>query len=406
MAKTKSKASITAPKAFHAAAGTCGIKPSGAPDLAIIASLAPARSAALFTQNAFPGAPVIVSKKHIKHTTNRAFVINSGIANVATGKRGVNDAIKMCSALAHHLNCDPHQIIPASTGVIGDFLPITKITQGINSIAPHLSASSKTDAAVARAIMTTDTRPKSALRKIKLGSTTITIGAIAKGSGMIAPNMATMLCFITTDADISTPLLRAALTSAANAPASLNRLSIDSDTSTSDTVAILANAAAANTPIRSKNAHYKKFAAALTDLTCDLAYQIISDGEGATRVIRIIINSAKSDADALTLARSIADSPLVKTAVHGSDPNWGRIIMAAGKTNATINPDKLRIRIGNTTVFRNSRPTTFNPAAVSKSMKAPQVTIQLDLNIGHASTQFLACDLSRQYITINADYHT
>ncbi len=397
---------VTAPAGFRAAAGTCGIKPSGAPDLALIVSDVPARCAAVFTQNAVVGAPVIVGRKHTARGPMRAIICNSGIANVATGQRGINDALAMCGTVAKNIECKPTEVLPCSTGVIGQRLPIEKITAGIDRLTEALGRNKRADADGAQAILTTDTRPKAARRSVNIGSTRITLGGIAKGSGMIAPNMATMLAFVTTDADIAAPLLRQALKAAVNADASFNRLSVDSDTSTSDTVAVLANGMAGHRPIRSSGADPRKFTEALTELCRDLAYQIIADGEGIEHVIRVRVSGARSQPDALRVARSVADSPLVKTAVHGLDPNWGRLAMAIGKSGAPVKPDRLTLRIGRTTVFRRGAPRPFNASAVRKTLKRFEVPIDIDLGSGKGSCEFLGCDLTRQYITINADYHT
>ncbi len=399
--------SVTKPLGFRAAAGTCGIKPSGSSDLAMIVCDHPATAAAMFTTNAVVGAPVTIGRNHIKGGKLRAIVCNAGIANVATGKRGIQNAIRMCTTLADAVGCDPYDVLPTSTGVIGHALPIEKITTGITQLVPRLTRTARMDTATARAIMTTDTKPKSALRTIKLNGKSVHIGGIAKGSGMIAPNMATMLVFITTDVDITTAPLRKALRDAVNTDASLNRISVDTDTSTSDTTAILASGLAGNRRITSASeAGYARFGEALTDLCQDLAYQVIADGEGAEHVIRVIVEGAKSQAQALTCARAIADSPLVKTAVHGTDPNWGRIAAAAGRSGATVDPTKMTIRIGDTTVYRKAEPANFNAGKTSRLMKKPEVVIRVSLGLGQGRVEVLGCDLSREYVTINADYHT
>jgi glutamate N-acetyltransferase/amino-acid N-acetyltransferase len=399
--------SITRPRGFSAAGGTCGIKVSGAPDLAMIVCDRPAVTAAVFTTNAVVGAPVTIGRRHVRRGRLRAIVCNSGCANVATGQRGLDNAIRMCKAVAEQVGCQPHEVLPTSTGVIGHQLPISKIAAGIADIATTLSRGDAADAAAATAIMTTDTRPKAAHRALRLGKATIHVGGIAKGSGMIAPNMATMLVFITTDADIAAGALRRALRDAVNADASLNRISVDTDTSTSDTVAVLASGLAGNDRITSTAAPgYAKFAAALCDLCRDLAYQVISDGEGAEHVIRVTVDGAKSQPDALRVARAVADSPLVKCAVHGADPNWGRIAAAAGRSGAKVDSERLVIRIGKTAVYRKSGPAKFSEAALSRVMKQPEVHIRVDLGLGKGHAEVLGCDLSREYVAINADYHT
>ena len=398
--------SVTVPTGFRAWGGRCGIKDSCKPDLALIVSDVPARVAAVFTQNAVVGAPVTIGRKHAKAGRCRAFVCNSGIANVATGKRGLADAIAMCQAVAEAIDCDPHHVLPFSTGVIGQTLPIEKITQGIGELAGHLDRGGGADASVAYAILTTDLEAKPARRQIKLGSKTVTIGGVAKGSGMVAPNMATMLGFITTDCDISAPLLRRALRDAVNADASFNRITVDTDTSTSDTVAIMANGMAGNTPIRAAGPAYNKFAKALAEVCCALAYQIIADGEGVEHVIRVRVSKAASEKDALRVARSVADSPLVKTAVHGGDPNWGRLAMAVGKSGAKVDPSKLSLKLAGAQVFRRGGPVDFDAGAVSEAMRQPEVLIEVSLGLGTSECEVLGCDLSREYIAINADYTT
>ncbi len=343
--------SITVARGFRAAGGTFGIKKSGKPDLALITCDVPAALAAVFTTSRIPSEPVQLGRLHVKGGKGRAIICNSGCANASTGKQGLVNALAMCRQVARHLGCDATEVLACSTGVIGHQLPMDKILPGIDALAAKLDASPAADAAAAHAIMTTDLVPKSALRTVRIGRSTVTIGGICKGSGMIAPNMATMLAFITTDAAISPAMLRAAIRQAVNADASFNRISVDTDTSPSDTVAILASGLAGNVKITRRDAAFDKFAAALTDLSRDLAYQIISDGEGVTRIIRVIVQNAKTDADALTAARAVADSPLVKCAVHGGDPNWGRITAAVGRSGAACEAKKLTVKVGPVTVY-------------------------------------------------------
>ncbi|MBI1368416.1 MAG: bifunctional glutamate N-acetyltransferase/amino-acid acetyltransferase ArgJ [Planctomycetes bacterium] len=402
----KAHRSITAPHGFRAAAGPFGIKASGKSDLCLIVADAPCAAAAMFTQNKIPSEPVQLGRKHMKGGSLQAIVINSGCANASTGKPGLEDALTMCTAVAKHVGCKPQQVLACSTGIIGRRLPMDKINKGIDTLVGRLNRGSRPDADAAAAIMTTDLVAKPALRKLDLGGKPVTIGGIAKGSGMIAPNMATMLGFITTDAAISVPLLRAALKDAVNADASFNRISVDTDTSPSDTVAVLASGLAGHAPIKTRGAAYRKFADALADLCRDLAYQIISDGEGVTRVIRVKVEAAKSPADALKVARTVADSPLVKTAVHGGDPNWGRLTAAAGRSGAAVVANKLRVNIGAIEVYRDGQPTSADLHALGRLMRQPEVVITLALGMGKSRCEFLGCDLSREYITINADYHT
>ncbi|MBI1373777.1 MAG: bifunctional glutamate N-acetyltransferase/amino-acid acetyltransferase ArgJ [Phycisphaera sp.] len=398
--------SVTAPRGFRAAGGICGIKKSGKPDLALIVADTPCRVAAVFTTNRIPSEPVQLGRRHAASGRCQAIVCNSGCANASTGKRGYDNAVKMCKRVAKHVGCDPRHVIACSTGVIGHQLPMDKVLPGIDTLSAQLGDGARADAAAARAIMTTDLVPKATFRQVKIGGKTVTLGGVCKGSGMIAPNMATMLAFITTDADITLPLLRAALRDAVNADASFNRISVDTDTSPSDTVLLMASGLSDAKPIRKRGPEYARFCDALNEVCRDLAYQIISDGEGVAHVIRVRVERAKTNPDALRIARTVADSPLVKTAVHGGDPNWGRLTAAAGRAGASIRAEKLVVRIGNVTVYRNGRPTNVDLARLERLMKQDEVTITLQLNLGAGSCEFLGCDLGREYITINADYHT
>ena len=403
--------SVTLPKGFHAAGGTCGIKASGKPDLAIIAADAPCAAAGMFTRNRVLGAPVIVAKRHLgpkQHGPARAIVCNSGNSNVATGQAGIDDAIAMCRAAAEALGCDPGEVLPCSTGIIGRPLPMGKIVPGIAEQAARLHRSPDVDREVATAILTTDLTTKAATRTVKLDGTTLRLGGVCKGSGMIAPSLATMLAFITTDAEIAPAVLHAALQEAVRA--SFNRVTVDTDTSTSDAVLVLASGAAGNPAITQSNGDaYGAFRGALTDLCHDLAYQLVKDGEGATAVFRVVVRGAKTMEDADRVGRSVAESPLVKCAVHGHDANWGRLAMAVGKSGAALDPEAMELFIGKTAVFENEMPIRLTPAkerALEKVMAKKEVTFTVDLHQGDASCEWLGCDLSREYITINADYTT
>ncbi len=401
--------SITRARGFRAGGACCGIKPSGKPDLAMIASDRPARLAAVFTTNAVVGAPVIVGREIAAGGVAQAVVVNSGCANVATGARGVADALNMCGATGDAVGCDPQLVLPASTGVIGRALPIETILAGIAELGPRIAANPEADRAAAHAILTTDRRPKAAWRSLKLGRANIHVGGIAKGSGMIAPHMATMLAFITTDAAVGLPQLRKALRIAVNAEASFNRISVDTDTSTSDTVAILANGAADHPRPAANSGELADFTRALTEVCQELAYAVIADGEGARHVIHVTVTGAASQADALNVARTVADSPLVKTAVHGGDPNWGRLVAAIGRADARVDPAKLTVGICGSTVFRRGEPTRFDANKVARAMA--RFDVPIEINLGRDSRDrgrcvFLGCDLSREYVSINADYTT
>lgn len=399
---------ITWPLGFHANGGTCGIKASGRPDLAMIVADAPCAAAGVFTQNKMPGAPVIVGKRHIHSGTARAIVANAGCSNVCTGERGIRDAVEMCQLVAKH-TCigdaiEARSVLPCSTGVIGRYLPMEKIRKGIASLSQTLGRGKAFDDATARAIMTTDLVPKSASLSLKIGGRTVRLAGIAKGSGMIQPNMATMFAFITTDAAITPAALRASLKTAADL--TFNRLSVDHDTSTSDTVLVLASGKAGNKTLPKP---HTEFTAALTALCKDLAYQIVKDGEGATKVFRVVVRGAKSQKDADKIGYTVTGSPLIKCAVHGGDPNWGRLVAAVGRSGAAVRPDKLTIHIGDVCVGRDGFALE-HPAARRKKlealMAAREITFTIDLGLGRGETEWLGCDFSKEYVSINADYTT
>jgi len=409
MDKTMKNKTITSPKGFLAAGVPCGIKKSGKNDLGLLVCPTGAKAAAVFTTNKIVSAAVTVCKRHVKNPRISAVVVNSGNANACTGEKGIKNAIAMCSKTAKELKIDNRQssienVLVASTGIIGEHLPMQNIYAGIEKAALQLSDSSKAGLDFAMAIMTTDTRPKQAVRVLEISGCKVTIAGTVKGAGMIAPNMATTLCFITTDAAISKLLLAGALKSAIGD--SLNRLTVDGHQSTNDTAIILASGLAGNRPIVSKCPRYKKFAKALGELCDDLARQMALDAEGATRMFKVVVNSAATKADAAKACRAIADYPLVKCAVHGGDPNWGRIICAAGSVGVKLNPEKLSCKIGQITVFKNGKPAKFDPGKVGKIIMQTEHTITVDLGAGKASDFCYGCDLSAEYVRINADYHT
>jgi len=408
MNKKRDITGITSPKGFYAASGTCGMKPSGMPDLALIAAETDCAAAGVFTRNKVPGEPVKVSKKHLRTGFARAIICNSGVSNVCTGDTGRRNALMMCRLVANAIDVRPESVLVCSTGVIGVPLPMDKIKPGIAAICGRLTRGGSIDKQVATAILTTDLVPKTASRQFTLGGKTITLAGVAKGSGMIAPNMATMLCFITTDAAIKSACLSYALKQAVNQ--SFNRISVDEDTSTSDSVLVLASGKAGNRAIsQTSGRNYHVFFRALTDLCCDLATRIVRDGEGATKLIRVVVTGARSERDADRVGKTVVGSPLVKTAVHGGDPNWGRIVMAVGRSGAAVNPSRLSVSIGGSAVFRNGCPVEQTKASLRKlqqCMNSKEVEIVINLKLGSVRSQWLGCDLSRQYIDINADYTT
>ncbi len=395
---------ITSPKGFLVAGLSCGIKKSGKPDLGMIVCPTGAKAAAVFTTNKITSAAVQISKKHIKSTNVSAVVVNSGNANACTGQQGIKNAIKMCSETAKQIEEDPHSVLVASTGIIGEQLPVKKITSGILKAAAKLSANAAAGLNFAKAIMTTDTKPKQAVRRIEISGKKVTIAGTVKGAGMIAPNMATMLCFITTDVAITKPLLSKALKAAIGN--SLNKLTVDGHQSTNDTAIILASGLAGNRPVVNQCPRYKKFVKALSELCDDLAKQMALDAEGATRMFKVVVKGAATKAGAAKAARAIADYDLVKCAIHGSDPNWGRIICAVGSAGVKLNPAKLSCKIGDITVFKNGAPRKFDAKRASKVIYKTEHTITVDLGAGKQSDFCYGCDLSAEYVKINAHYHT
>jgi len=395
---------VTSPKGFEAGGLACGIKISGKKDMALLLCPDGATAAAMFTTNKIVSAAVTVCKQHIKNETIKAVIANSGNANACTGTKGLADAEKTCVLLARQIGAKADEILIASTGIIGKHLPMPKINAGIKKICKTAKNTASAGADFAKAIMTTDTRPKQAMRTLTISGKKITIAGTSKGAGMIGPNMATTLCFITTDVNIAKPLLNSAFKEAIGG--SLNKLTVDGHQSTNDTAIILASAVAANPVIRSRCPRYKKFANSLADLCTDLAKQMALDAEGATRMFTVVVKGAATKADAAKAARAVADYDLVKCAVHGADPNWGRIICAVGSAGVKLNLNKLNCKIGDITVFKNGRPAIFNPAAASKIIAAKEHTITINLDSGKYSDFCYGCDLSRDYIKINADYHT
>ena len=330
----------------------------------------------------------------------QAVVINSGCANVATGAEGVAENERMAEQVAAVVETIPEHILTASTGVIGVRLPMAKIETGITKLGQSGSAES-----FAEAIMTTDLVPKTAQTEFSLGGATVRIGGACKGSGMIAPNMATMLAFLTTDADIRPKALDAALRRAVDV--SFNCMTVDGDTSTSDQCILLASRYADNKPIEEpEGPEFETFVAALSEVCVTLAKKVARDGEGATKLVEVRVTGAPSDADAKKVGRTIAESPLVKTALFGNDPNWGRLMMAAGRAGVPFDPDNASATLADIEVFKNGVPAVFDKAAASEAMKADEVLVTVDLGAGEGKATFYTCDFSYEYVKINAEYTT
>ncbi|MHB0912820.1 MAG: bifunctional glutamate N-acetyltransferase/amino-acid acetyltransferase ArgJ [Armatimonadota bacterium] len=380
---------ITYPKGFLAAGVRAGIKETGE-DLALIYSETPASAAGVFTTNAVKAAPVLLSAARVPSAGVQAVVANSGNANACTGEQGMLDAGEMAARAAALLDLDPEGVLVASTGVIGRAMPMDLVRAGISAAANSLS---RDGAAAARAIMTTDLRPKEA--QAEVGNARI--GGIAKGSGMICPNVATMLAFITTDAGLSPEALQKCLAASANV--SFNCLTVDGDTSTNDTVLALANGQAGEVPL-------DDFQAALDAVCISLAKQVAADGEGATKMVEVEVRGAASFANARKIALTIANSPLVKTALFGNDPNWGRVLAAAGRAGVAFDPARVSLRFGGVPVLAQGEPLPFDEKAASESLRGPEVCIMLELGEGPSSAKVWTCDFSYDYVKINAEYHT
>lgn len=395
---------VTAPKGFLAAGISCGLKQSGKRDIGIICCPTGAKAAAVFTTNKVVSAAVTVCKQHIKTGDAEAVVVNAGNANTCTGKLGLKNAEAMCRITAELIDSKANNVLIASTGIIGHQLPMEKVNNGIILAAAKLSSIPDAGNDFAQAIMTTDTRCKQACKTLTIGGANITIAGTTKGAGMIGPNMATTLCFITTDAAISKNLLQNALKDSIGN--SLNKLTVDGHQSTNDTAIILASGLAGNKSITKQDSNYKKFAFALAELTTDLAKQMALDAEGATRMFTVAIKGAATKDEATKAARAVADYDLVKCAIHGGDPNWGRIICAVGSCGVKLNTNKLTCTIGNVTVFKNGQPAKFDPKKVSKIISQKEHTITVNLGAGKFTDFCYGCDLSKDYVTINADYHT
>jgi glutamate N-acetyltransferase/amino-acid N-acetyltransferase len=389
---------VTVARGFRAAGIAAGIKASQSLDLALIVADAPAHAAAVFTTNRAVAAPVVVSREHLTRSggSARAIVVNSGCANACTGAEGLQAARDMAAETARVVGCPVDQVLVASTGVIGVALPIDKVRAGIPLAARALGADQ--GAAAARAIMTTDPFPKEAATKIAGG---ISIGGMAKGSGMIEPMLATMLGFVTTDAIVPPALLSRALNDAV--ADTFNAITVDGECSTNDCVMLLANGASGTTVDETT---YPAFLAGLTDVCRALALGIVRGGEGATKLVTVIVRGAASREDARRAAKAIANSPLVKTAIHGGDPNWGRLIAVAGRAGVAFELERAAVTIGDTVLFRNGRPYDEAAPVAAEYLKGTDLTVSVDLGAGAASSTVWTCDLSADYVRINADYRT
>ena len=405
---------LCSPRGFRASGVYAGIKTKQAPDVGMIVCDTIATAAAVFTTNKVIAAPVVVGRENVRGGKLHAIVVNAGNANACTGKQGEKDARLMCHLAGMAIGCEERLVLPSSTGIIGHLLPMDRIERGIAHAGHALGRDREHALHFSDAILTTDTKRKDAATQLKVGRQTVTLAGVCKGSGMIGPRMAppqagstgspqaTMLAYLTTDAAISASLLRKLLAAASDA--SFNSVTVDDHTSTNDTCAILASGAS-EAKINSPRAT-KAFASAMNEVCQSLAYQIAADGEGATKVVKMIVRGAVSDAAAKAMARTIANSPLVKCAMNGNDPNWGRIVSAAGYAGVPFDPDRCTLALQGVTVFDRGRPVPFDTVAVSASLRAPAVEAILTCRMGAGQATCWTCDLSKDYVTINAEYHT
>jgi glutamate N-acetyltransferase/amino-acid N-acetyltransferase len=396
---------VTSPLGFRAGAGYAGVKTYGPEprlDVALLGSERPCSAAGVFTLNRVCGAPVTLCRRRLAEGRGRGVVVNSGCSNVATGQRGLDDAQRMAELAAHSLALAPDDVFVASTGVIGRHLPMDKLEASIPTVG--VNAGAEAGLAFARAIMTTDTVAKSRALRVRLGDHSYTIGGCAKGSGMVHPNMATVLCFVTTDAPAESGWLQRTLKRVADQ--SLNMLDVDMDTSTSDTMLLLANGAAGGAALDDDHPGAVAFEAALRTLAVELTRELARDGEGARTLIEVTVRGAADLDDARRAARTVVSSPLVKTMVTGRDPNLGRVLMALGRSGAKLELETTSVWIGALCAFERGKPTNVDYAAISRAMDAPEIQIRADLGQGDAQATAWGCDLTSDYVHINADYTT
>lgn len=395
---------VTTAAGFVAAGVRCGLRKGNddRPDLALILSEVPAVAAGVFTTNRVKAAPVLLSREHLRSGVARAIVANAGVANACTGERGLADAERMAAVTGEALGVPAGEVIVASTGVIGDYLEMEAVEAGIREAAAQLSRTG--GALAATAITTTDTITKERAVRFNVGGRTVTIGGMAKGSGMIRPNMATMLCFLTTDAAIETAALQQALESAVSR--SFNMITVDNDTSTNDCAVILANGAAGNDPIRAGTGEFRLFEKALEEVCVHLAKLIARDGEGATRLLEVAVQGGASDREARLAALAVAGSNLVKAAVFGCDPNWGRIMAALGYSGAEFHDGRVRVYLGPLKLVENGLSAGFDEGLARSLLGQKDVRLDIDLGAGWCQAVAWGCDLTCDYVKINGSYRS
>lgn len=399
----------TAAKGFQAASCAAGIKKNGTPDMAMLYSIVPCTAAATFTTNIVKAAPVLWDREIVQNSGSaQAVVVNSGVANACTGQEGYESCRKTAQAAAEVLQIREGDVFVASTGVIGQQIPTDKIVAGVKQMAPQLAEGTEAGAAAAKAIMTTDTVPKETAVAVEIGGRTVTVGGMCKGSGMIHPNMCTMLCFVTTDAAISGAMLQKALSGIVQD--TFNMVSVDGDTSTNDTVLLMANGLAGNTEISSEGEAYEAFCAALQEVCTVLAKKIASDGEGATKLFEAKVVHAESKEQAVTLSKAVITSNLTKAAIFGADANWGRILCAMGYSGAAFDPDLVDLwfesAAGKIRIMENGTGLPFSEEEATRILSEKEVRALVDLHQGEAEAVAWGCDLTYDYVKINADYRS
>ncbi|WP_230399580.1 bifunctional glutamate N-acetyltransferase/amino-acid acetyltransferase ArgJ [Novisyntrophococcus fermenticellae] len=400
---------VTAAKGFQAAGGAAGIKKKGKKDMALIYSEVPCIAAGTFTTNVVKAAPVIWDQEIVYHNPEaQAIVCNSGVANACTGEEGFSYCKETARVAAEALGISEKGVLVASTGVIGKQIPMDKITAGVKLLVPRLEASREGAGEAAHAILTTDTKSKEAAVSFEIGGKKVTVGGMCKGSGMIHPNMCTMLSFITTDLAISKELLQEALSAVVKD--TYNMISVDGDTSTNDTVLLLANGLAGNEKITEKNASYDLFLQALMEVNTVSAKKIAGDGEGATALFEVKVVGAKSKEDAVKLSKSVVTSSLTKAAIYGHDANWGRILCAMGYSGVIFEPEKVDLFFesvsGKIQIIENGVAVNYSEEEATKILSAPEVTAIADVKMGEAYATAWGCDLTYEYVKINADYRS
>jgi glutamate N-acetyltransferase / amino-acid N-acetyltransferase len=390
---------VAAAAGFAAAGVECGVRGAGVRDLGLLFSEFPCEAAAVFTRNVLKGAPLVVTREAVEGGGVRAVVANSGISNAATGRRGIEDAREMQGLAAEALGIGTEEVAVASTGVIGVRLPMDRISAGIRAAAGGLGG-----AGFAEAIMTTDTREKEAVARVEIGGKTVTVGGTAKGSGMLHPNMGTMLAFLTTDAAVEKGCLEETLRRVTDR--TFNRVTVDGDTSPSDMALLMANGAAGNEPLNLDSPDYPVFAGAVEGVARELAKEIARDGEGASRLVEVVVEGAADEERAAALAKSVVGSSLVKAAVFGEDANWGRVVTAMGYSGVDFDPERVELWFGPVKVFSGGEPVPHEEAEANATLAGGEVRISARLGEGEASATAWGCDLSYEYVRINGSYRT